>query len=203
MALYIVALVLAIYAAIGVERLERKEGSRHVIAWLIAAGVTALLAVSGAFGAMAEAWSTNPQAAAAARGAILRGALGSAVALAAVGTVALVFLRGRIPAPTFAIVLALLVSGDLWRNARPFWNFSDSYRKLYGEDDVTRLIKKTPPPYRVLDAGVYPGSVLMAFDIPQVLGHHSFELRWYDALLNREAHGATCSARSTLWNCLA
>ena len=36
----------------------------------------------------------------------------------------------------------------------------------------------------MLDLGVYPGNgvTLMAFDIPQVLGHHGNELRYYDEL---------------------
>jgi hypothetical protein len=33
-----------------------------------------------------------------------------------------------------------------------------------------------------LPGGVYPGSVLMAFDVPEVFGYHGNELRYYDEL---------------------
>jgi hypothetical protein len=53
---------------------------------------------------------------------------------------------------------------------------------------VTDRIKATPLPFRTLDLGVYPGdgAALMAFDIPQVLGYHGNELRYYDDLLGRD-----------------
>src|SRR5439155_1080072 len=92
MAFFVVALMVALLAGMGAERLERKEGRPHLTAWLVAAGIVALLAVTGVFGAMA--------------------------------------------------------------------------------------------------LGVYPpryyGVPLMAFDIPQMLGHHGNELRYYDELLGAE-----------------
>jgi hypothetical protein len=57
MALYVVALVTAAFAAMGVERLERGEGKRMLT---IAAGVAAfavLLALAGVFGSMAESFA--------------------------------------------------------------------------------------------------------------------------------------------------
>src|SRR5207253_2768585 len=59
MAYFVVVFVVACFAAFGVERLEgRADGATcksHVRAWLIAAGVLALLAVAGVFGNMAGA----------------------------------------------------------------------------------------------------------------------------------------------------
>jgi hypothetical protein len=74
----------------------------------------------------------------------------------------------------------------LWLNATNFWLYSPSPTSdVFRPDAVTDRIRATPLPYRVLDLGVYPGDgvTLMAFDIPQVLGHHGNELRYYDELL--------------------
>jgi hypothetical protein len=77
----------------------------------------------------------------------------------------------------------------LWLNATRFWLYSPSpATDVFRSDPVTDRIRTTPPPYRVLDLGVYPGDgvTMMAFDIPQVLGHHGNELRYYDELLGRD-----------------
>jgi len=105
--------------------------------------------------------------------------MSSGVALAAVAAV-LVYGRDSLTPRLQALVLILSVGADLWLNARPFWR----YVKPYGRDQVIDRIAATPPPFRVLNA-VYPGSSLMAFDVPTVLGYHGNELRYYDELLDR------------------
>src|SRR5207247_750791 len=68
-----------------------------------------------------------------------------------------------------ALTLILIVGADLWLNARQFW----SYTKPYGTDPVIDRITATPLPYRVFNPpgpGTYPGSALMAFDIPDLFG---------------------------------
>src|SRR5207244_3494423 len=78
-----------------------------------------------------------------------------------------------------ALALILIVGTDLWLNARPFW----SYVKPYGRDALIERVAATPAPYRVIDLGpAYPGSVLATFDVPQVLGYHGNELRYYEQL---------------------
>src|SRR5437016_951618 len=97
MALYVVALVTAMFAGFGVERALRGEGRRVMTPALIVGGIVALLGGTGVFGRVAT----------------------------------------------------------------------------------------TPLPYRVLNLpgpGAYPGSALMAFDIPEVFGYHGNELRYYDDL---------------------
>jgi hypothetical protein len=54
---------------------------------------------------------------------------------------------------------------------------------LFADDELTSRLRPEPKPFRVLDAGVYPGSVLMAYSIQTVLGYHGNELRFYDDLL--------------------
>src|SRR5881397_2896564 len=200
MAFFVVAFVVALFAGLGAERLERKEGGKAVVPWLVVAGVVALLAVTGVFGAMAQSLAAAVEVAsglqkvAAARAnasAIMWGAFGSGLALGVTGIVALAALRDRLTPRLFALTLALVVSGDLWLNAQHFWIYAPKPEAdLYRPDPVTERIKTTPLPYRVLDlvipGGLYPGDVLMAFDIPQVLGYHGNEIRYYDDLLGRD-----------------
>ncbi len=196
MAFFAVAFVVALFAGLGTERIERKEGRPVLTAWLVVAGVVALLALTGVFGAMAESLAAAVQAAtglqkvAAARAnapAIMWGALGGALALAATAALAIAALRDRLTPRLFAFTLALIVGCDLWLNARGFWIYAPDPREdWFRPDSVTTRIKETKPPYRVLDLEVYGADALMAFDIPQMLGYHGNELRYYDDLLDRD-----------------
>lgn len=186
MAFFAVAFVTALFAGIGTERLERKEGTRAANAWLVVAGAAALLAVSGVFGAMAQAMAGVRAGVARADGsAIMWGAFGSAVALAAAAAAVIALARDRLSPRLFALTLALVVGCDLWLNARTFWIYApDPRQDWFRPDAVIGRIKQTQPPYRVFDpARVYGPDALMAFDIPQVLGYHGNELRYYDELL--------------------
>jgi len=189
MAFFVVAFVTAVFAALGVERVQRKEAIRAALPGLIAGIVVALLAAAGMFGHVAEGLAAGIQRAAglpavsAARAdqpAILWGGLSSGLALAAAGATVLAFGQGRLTTRLLTLALTLIVGTDLWLNARHFW----SYTQLYRRDPLLDRISATPPPYRAIDlGGVYPGSALMAFDVPQVLGYHGNELRYYDELL--------------------
>lgn len=193
MALFVVALLVAVFAALGLERLQRGEGKRHVSAWIAGAGAIVLLAVSGAIGGFAsflaqgvEQTTQLPVARVAANAAssIKWGAMGSGVALGLLGALALGALSGRVKTPVLCLGIAFIVSADLWRNAREFWVFSNAHLELHGSDEVTEYIAATPKPYRVLClSDAYPGSSLQSFDIPQLLGHHGNELHRFDELL--------------------
>jgi len=186
MAFFVVALVTALLAALGAERLEAKEGSKHVVPWLVAGGVVALLGAAGVFGAMAAslAGSQGVSAAQLAASGITIGAVTSGLALALVAALALLLQRGRLAAPVFSIALTVGVGADLWFNAHHFWVYSNAHKELYRPDPVTERLKAAALPYRALDLGVYPanGASLMAFDIPQLLGHHGNELHYFDEL---------------------
>src|SRR6185503_5283617 len=121
---------------------------------------------------------------------IMFGAVTSAIALAAVAGVAWAGIRGRLAIAQWPIALALVIGVDLWLNAKQFWTYSTLDRDLYRADAVTERIKATPgpAPARALDLGllvgprphpVYPGAVLMAEDVPQLLGVHGFEIRYF------------------------
>ena len=181
MAFYVVALVTAMFAGLGVERALRGEGRRVMTPALIVGGIVALLGGTGMFGHIAEALAATKAAVARAdEAAILWGAVTSGLALAASAAV-LGPAQGRLTPRLSALALTLILGTDLWLNARQFW----SYTKPYGRDRVIDRVATTPLPYRVLNLpgpGAYPGSALMAFDIPEVFGYHGNELRYYDDL---------------------
>jgi hypothetical protein len=192
MAFFVDAFVVSAFAAFGVARLERdgRVGKAHVRAWFIVAGAAGLLAAAGAFSNMANALAESRQAAVHPKD-ITLGALTSAIALAAVAAITWSRMRGRLPPVAWGLGLAAAIGGDLWINARPFWVYSDAHRELYRADAVTERIRATPAPTRALDLGVlvagsqsvYPGAVLMALDVPQLLGVHGLEIRYFDDVL--------------------
>jgi hypothetical protein len=206
LAFFIVSFLTAVFAAFGAARLERGEGRRHLTGWLVAAGVVALLALAGAFGNIAASIAAPGKGgAAAALGPAIRiGALLGAIALALIAVVTLGRLSNRIPAATFAVLLPLVVGLDLWRDGRRFWEYSDPPAKgLYRVDSLVAHLRREAPPYRVFDLGIYPQNVLMAHDIPQVLGYQGNELRYYDELLGGRGEWGYLLSSTQLWNLLA
>jgi len=203
MAFFIPAFATACFAAFGVERLERGEGRRHLVPWFVAGGLVLVLAATGALGTLAANLAGGQselgsqgmaQAEAVARtdsGAIALGALTSGAALLLLAFIARSWQKMPQRAALFAGLLLLVVSGDLWLGARPFWLYSVPPRQaLFRPDAVTDRLRSTPLPYRVLDLGAYPfhGVSLMAFDVPQLLGSQPFnEIRYYDELWDRDS----------------
>jgi len=218
MAFFVVALVTAMLAAFGAERLEAGLGARFErICWAIGGGVV-LLALAGAVGALAELLAQGiqlaqgrpaAQAAVAAQGAIRLGALLSGLALLLLGIVAWLWRTRRMPAVGLVVALTLVAGADLWSNARHFWNYMEAPRRgLYGRDAITDHLKATPLPYRVIDltdtgADVYPGATLMAFDIPQILGHHGNQLDAFNKLLGGKNQWTYLLTSRRLWDLFA
>ena len=189
MAFFAVAFVVACFAGLGAERIERKEAGKAFMPWLVVAGVVVLLAVTGIFGSMAESFAGPRAATASANGSsIMWGAFTSGLALALAATVALAAVRGRITPQVCALALALVVGGDLFLNARGFWIYAPNPKHdWFRPDAVTSRINEAKLPYRVFDPADLSGAdALMAFDIPQVLGYHGNEMRYYDELLDRD-----------------
>jgi hypothetical protein len=119
------------------------------------------------------------------------GALTSALALALAAAVVWAGLRQRIRPLPWALGLALIVGADLWINARPYWTYSTFDKTLFRADQIIERIKAGPSPTRVLDLGgipavrspAYPGNLLMALDVPQLLGQHGLEMRYFDDVM--------------------
>ena len=210
MVFFIVAFCTAAFAAFGAERLERREGATHVRAWLVTAGVIALLGIAGVFGHLATSLAAPERVATAETlsSSIRVSAVLGAFILLAVALLAFAYLQGRAPALAFAVGLPLLVGVDLWRDGRRFWAYSDPPNKtLYRPDAITTRLRAEPKPYRVLDLNVYPENALMAHGIPQVLGYQGNELRYFDELIGGRP-GTQGQARylltsTKLWDLLA
>lgn len=208
MALYLVAFVVAVFAAFGVERLERGEAGRHPKVWLGVAGAVALLALAGVLGALAETLAQGIEmasgrpavsAAAAGRVTIRNGALMGAVTLGILAGAHWLWQRRTLPVAAFGLVVVVAVGGDLWWNARSFWTYSRAPETLFSIDPITEQLTAAPEPYRVLDLGVYPGASLMARGIAQLLGHHGNELHRFDELMGGKNQWRN-AGRRVLWD---
>jgi hypothetical protein len=217
MVFFVVSFCTAIFAALGADRLERRDpvAARHVRSWLIAAGVIGLLAVVGVFGQLAQSLAPPDRLAAAiARGSFIRvSALIGATMLAGVALLGWGWFNGRVPLRLLAFGLPLLVGADLWRNGQHFWEYSPSPESgLYRTDPLVQRLQAEPKPLRVFNLGdfyqVYPHNTLMAFGIPQVLGYQGSELRYFDDLIGGRPGTGPDAARylltsTRLWHLLA
>src|SRR3989454_8269941 len=88
MVFYVVALVTAMFAGLGVERALKGEGRRVMTPALIIGGIVALLGITGVFGHIAETLAGAKAAAAGAdQSAVLWGAITSGLALTAAAAV--------------------------------------------------------------------------------------------------------------------
>lgn len=193
MAFYLVALPVAVYAGLGAERLLRGDLPRRRI--VIGAGLFALVGLLGALGGLGgiaetvahpqlvqQAFQNDPE--------IRAGGLRLLLAAVAGGALLLAIGAGRLRGGLAVGVLLLVVLADLWSVDRKFFLFAGTPAALFGDDQITRELRKTPMPYRVWDPkgpeygglGVYPGSWLMGADVPQLLGYHGNELRSFDEL---------------------
>jgi hypothetical protein len=194
MAFFVTAFIVSCFAGFGVERIERSAGAgseermpSYVRAWLVAGGAFILFAAAGVFAALARALADERRNAVVGH-AVTLGALTSALALVLLAVIAWLRVRRRLPPLPFVLLLVVVVGGDLWLNARPYWTYTITDRTLFQNDQITERIKATPGPTRVVDIGnVYPGNVLMALDVSQLLGQHGLELRYFDDVMG--GHG--------------
>lgn len=186
MAFYLFAFPTAVFAGIGTDRLLAGEVKpRTVLAIFGTAALIGLLGAAGGLLGVAQALAgpeqydrlfANGSAMQAGGIRLLAVALAAGALTWAVATRRLT----RLVAATALLMLGVL---DLWSIDRHFFNFKGPARQLYADDAVTTQLRQAKPPFRVLDAGVYQGSYLMAHDIMTMLGYHGNELRYYDDLL--------------------
>ena len=186
MAFYLVALPIAVFAAFGTERLLRREVTlRAALLPAGALGVLALLGVTGVLEGIATLFVAEQQAPRLAASAPdLR--TGSLRLLAVAALSAGVFwgvLSRRLGRYAAVAALGAAVVLDLWSIDRRFFDFKPHAAELFADDAITTRLRQEPKPFRVLDAGVYPGAILMAYRVQTVLGYHGVEVRYYDDLL--------------------
>jgi hypothetical protein len=186
MAFFLVALPVAIWAGFGADRLLRREVTVKSLAVpLGVVGAIALLGVLGVLGSVATLFASEEQAPRlAANAAELRtGAVRLLVFTAIAGAAFWAVAAGKVRGWAAAGALTAVVVADLWSVDQRFFDYKPLASELFADDPITTRLKQEPKPYRVLDAGVYQGSVLMAHSVPTVLGYHGNELRFYDDLL--------------------
>ena len=186
MAFFLVALPVAVWAGLGTDRLLRREVTLRSLA--IPLGVLAglaLLGVVGVLGSIGTLFASEQQAARlAANGPELRtGAVRLLLFTALGGGACWAVLTGKLRGLAAAGALVSVVVADLWSVDRRFFDYRPAATELFADDPITTRLKQEPKPFRVLDAGVYQGSVLMAYSVPTVLGYHGNEVRFYDDLL--------------------
>jgi hypothetical protein len=186
MAFFLVALPVAAFAAIGVDRLLRGEVTRRALVVPLAVlGGLALLGAAGILQSVATVIASEEQASrvAANAGALQGGAI-RLLLIVLMGAAGLWSVwSGRLRGGLAAAALAALVVGDLWSIDRAFFVFRGPASEVFRDDAVTARLRAEAKPFRVLDVGVYQGSYLMAHDIQTMLGYHGQEIRFYDELL--------------------
>ena len=205
MAFYLVALSASVAAGIGTERLLAGEVPRRVF-WTVfgVLGGMALVGVAGGLQPIAEALALPRQADAVAAnaGQLRSGALRLLVVVTAGGAMYWLVLTHRARGWLAALGLVAVVGADLWSVDREFFRFSPPASELYAPDEIIDYMRSEGGPSRVLNAGVYDRSFLMAFDIQTALGYHGNELRFYDDLWGGKNVWRNAS-RPQLWDLMA
>jgi hypothetical protein len=187
MVFFLPAFFASMLAGIGLDRiLAGAVLARTVVLVCAAFGVFALLGATGALQGLAEALAIPERADAvfANAGELRSGALRLLV-FVLLGGLALWFITTkRASARNTAVLVCVLIAGDLWSVDRQFFSYSPRANVLFHDDAVTSYLKKVPQPFRVLDAGMGYGqsAILMSYGIMSALGYHGFELRAYDEL---------------------
>jgi hypothetical protein len=193
MAFYLPAFVACTFAALGLDRLFRRQVATRAL--LVPAAVLAGIALLGAVGvlqAVAESLAepARVEAAMANAGALQGGSVRLLVVILAGGGILWAIATGRLSGAVAGLATAAVLAGDAWSVNREFLSHKPPAAVTYAEDDIIRRIREAPLPYRAWNPegrygglAVYPGSWLMAYRIPTLLGYHGNELRTFDELL--------------------
>jgi len=197
--IYVVALAIAVFAALGLERvLAREYTRRFLIGWAVAAGLMLLLGVSGVLTSMATAVAI-PQLVdrvADNAGAIVVGSLRSFLVAAVALGILFAMLGDKMRARHAALALIALTAVDLWSIERLYWQFSPPAATLFARDAIIDYLTAVKEPGRVLALQLSPQSDaqrdpylstesngLMVHDIRQVVGYHGNSLGRYNDLI--------------------
>jgi hypothetical protein len=191
---FVGTLAIAIFACAGAERfVEGKVKRKYLIGWLVAGGVIALLASTGALTSFAESFAEDRQidAVLANSTSLIAGAWRSFAFIALAAALGFATLAGRISTRGAAWGLAALMTIDLWTVERLYWMFSPPARVIYASDSIVAMLKAEKQPVRVLAVpfeqpsgpdAFLTGDALMTHEVRNVLGYHGNQIGRYNAL---------------------
>jgi hypothetical protein len=203
--MYITMFTLAVFAALGTERLLAREvGTRYAVGWLIVALAITLLGTSGAFTNVARVIGNSFDQSGRADQLIsmnapdlVFGALRSALFVALGAGLIWMWARERVSAGIVAWSAAALVALDLWSIERHYWMFSPPASQLYATDPAIDAMRKAPQPGRVLALDFtgtaadrdpfFFGDGFMVHGVRNAKGYHGNELGRYQTLLQNYA----------------
>ncbi len=193
MAFYLPAFVACTFAALGLDRIfRRRVTARALLVPAAVLGGIALLGVVGVLQAVAEslAGPARVEGAMANAGALQGGSVRLLIVILAGAGIFWATATGRVSGAAAALATAAVLAGDAWSVNREFVSHKPPAAVTFAEDDLIRRIRQAPLPYRAWNPEgrygglrVYPGSWLMAYRIPTLLGYHGNELRTFDELL--------------------
>ena len=185
MVFFLPAFFIALLAGVGFERLLARTVSMRSV--LIVTGAFAAFAVLGATGALqglteSMAIPERADAVSANAGELRAGAVRLLLFVVLGGGALFAVASGKLSRMAAIAAVSIVAVADLYTVDIKFYEFSARAKVLFANDAVTTYLHNVKLPYRVIDAGVYDKSILMAYRIPVVMGYHGFELRTYDEL---------------------
>lgn len=193
MIFYIAQLAIAVFAAIGLERLLR-EGvkRRYLIGWGAFAVVVLILAGGGALTSLAQSLAAPERYGFVEQntGAVIAGAVRSFTFVAL--TIAVIWAGSarRLSGMAVAATLVAIAAADLWSVERRYFRFSRPASELYASDPTIEYLQRLDEPGRVMvlsltDGGgpdpVLHGDALVRHRVRAVTGHQGNEFqRWVE-----------------------
>lgn len=187
MIFFIVSFATAALAALGTERLVRREAvSRTPFFWWGGVAAAAVLfAFIGGWRGVMDAF-VLPERAGAVPVAYDPFTVDTLRVLVFVGLAAgLVWMviGSRIRSVAVGFALGAVVLLDLWSAGRHFIRFSPPAEVTFAADEVVQAVRTDGRLFRVLPVGAYGENYLMAHGVRSILGYHGNELHRYDELL--------------------
>ncbi len=193
MIFYIAQLAIAVFAAIGLERLLRDGVKRgYLIGWGAFAVVVLILAGGGALTSLAQSLASPERYAFVEQntGALVGGAVRSFLFAALAIAVIWAGSTRRLSGMAVAAALVALAAADLWSVERRYFRFSPPASELYATDPTIEYLQRLDEPGRVIalpltDGGgpdpVLHGDALVRHRVRAVTGHQGNELqRWVE-----------------------
>ncbi|HJQ12697.1 MAG TPA: YfhO family protein [Gemmatimonadaceae bacterium] len=198
---FVGTLAISLLACVGTERLLQLRVSRkYMLAWLIFAGVIAVLASVGGLTTVAESFADPrmfDRVAANSRPLFL-GAWRSFVFVAVIYGIWWAYSNGKLSLTRTAWILVLVSALDLWTIERDYWLFSAPASRIYASDAIVQQLKAEQQPVRVLAFSIrglqrdafLDGDALMSHDIRTVWGYHGNQIGRYNELTGFRGAGA-------------